>query len=42
MTQKIIVLLAFLFTSLIVNAQNTVIKAGHFFDARNGKMLENG
>jgi imidazolonepropionase-like amidohydrolase len=41
MTQKIIVLLAFLFTSLIVNAQNTVIKAGHFFDARNGKMLEN-
>lgn len=26
-------------TSLIVNAQNTVIKAGHFFDAQSGKML---
>lgn len=39
--KKILHLLTFLFTSLIVNAQNTVIKAGHFFDARNGKMLEN-
>ena len=41
MTKKIILLLAFLITSLIINAQNTVIKAGHFFDARNGKMLKN-
>tara|TARA_R110002051_G_C8678995_1_gene491496 strand:- start:51 stop:1304 length:1254 start_codon:yes stop_codon:yes gene_type:complete len=41
MNKKIIFLLAFLITSLIGNAQNTVIKAGHFFDARNGKMLEN-
>ncbi len=41
MTKKIIFLLAFLITSLTINAQNTVIKAGHFFDARNGKMLEN-
>ncbi len=40
MTKKIIFLLAFLTTSLTINAQNTVIKAGHFFDARNGKMLE--
>lgn len=39
--KQILYLLTFLFTSLIVNAQNTVIKAGHFFDARNGKMLEN-
>ncbi len=38
---QIIFLITFLFTSLIVNAQNTVIKAGYFFDARNGKMLEN-
>ena len=41
MTKKILFLLAFLIISLILNAQNTVIKAGHFFDARNGKMLEN-
>lgn len=41
MTKNIIFLLAFLITSLTINAQNTVIKAGHFFDARNGKMLEN-
>lgn len=34
-------ILALLITSLSINAQNTVIKAGHFFDARNGKMLEN-
>jgi imidazolonepropionase-like amidohydrolase len=39
--KQILYLLTFLFTSLIVNAQTTVIKAGHFFDARNGKMLEN-
>jgi len=41
MVNKIFFFLVFLLTSLIVNAQNTVIKAGHFFDARNGKMLEN-
>jgi imidazolonepropionase-like amidohydrolase len=41
MTKKIIFLLAFLITSLTINAQNTVIRAGHYFDARNGKMLEN-
>tara|TARA_B110000971_G_C19980632_1_gene487153 strand:+ start:494 stop:1531 length:1038 start_codon:yes stop_codon:yes gene_type:complete len=41
MDNKILFLLVFLLTSLTVNAQNTVIKAGHFFDARNGKMLEN-
>lgn len=34
-------LLTLFITSLSINAQNTVIKAGHFFDARNGKMLEN-
>ena len=41
MIKSTIFLLAFLITSLTINAQNTVIKAGHFFDARNGKMLEN-
>ncbi|WP_432410541.1 amidohydrolase family protein [Rasiella sp. SM2506] len=39
--KKLLVLLTFIFTSLLVNAQNTVIKAGHFFDARSGKMLDN-
>ncbi|MDC1011969.1 amidohydrolase family protein [Flavobacteriaceae bacterium] len=33
--------LVFLICSLTVSAQNTVIKAGHFFDARKGKMLKN-
>lgn len=41
MVNKIVFLLVFLFTSLIISAQNTVIRAGHFFDARNGKMLDN-
>lgn len=41
MTKYILSLLAFLITALTINAQNTVIKAGHFFDARNGKMLDN-
>ncbi len=41
MTKNIIFLLVYLITSLTINAQNTVIKAGHFFDARNGKMLDN-
>ncbi|WP_445732329.1 amidohydrolase family protein [Mariniflexile sp.] len=39
--KQTLILLTFLFTFLLVNAQNTVIKAGHFFDARNGKMLDN-
>ena len=33
--------LTVLFFILVANAQNTVIKAGHMFDARNGKMLKN-
>jgi imidazolonepropionase-like amidohydrolase len=31
----------FLFIGLNTFAQNTVIKAGHFFDARTGKMIDN-
>ena len=41
MVNKILFLLVFLFTSLTISSQNTVIRAGHFFDARNGKMLDN-
>lgn len=41
MTKNILFILAFLITTSTIIAQNTVIKAGHFFDARNGKMLEN-
>ena len=41
MVNKTTSFLIFLICSLIVNAQNTVIKAGHFFDARKGKMLNN-
>ena len=41
MTNKIIHLLVLLITCFTINAQNTVIKAGHFFDAQSGKMLEN-
>lgn len=41
MTKNIMPFLFFLMASLTINAQNTVIKAGHFFDARNGKILEN-
>ena len=33
--------LTLLFLTLAINAQNTVIKAGHLFDARSGKMLDN-
>ncbi|MGB2086941.1 MAG: amidohydrolase family protein, partial [Flavobacteriaceae bacterium] len=33
--------LVFLLSYLTISAQNTVIKAGHFFDARKGKMLKN-
>ncbi len=39
--KKIIFLLCLLVLSITISAQNTVIKAGHFFDARTGKMLEN-
>ncbi len=41
MTTKITIALLFLISILSVQAQNTVIKAGHFFDARSGKMLDN-
>ncbi len=41
MTIKIKIALVLLVTSFTANAQNTVIKAGHFFDARAGKMLDN-
>lgn len=41
MTIKIKIALILLIASLSTNAQNTVIKAGHLFDARSGKMLEN-
>jgi imidazolonepropionase-like amidohydrolase len=41
MTKNILFLLAIVITTSTINAQNTVIKAGHFFDARNGKMLDN-
>lgn len=41
--QKIKILLISLLSvfSVDLSAQNTVIKAGHFFDSRNGKMLDN-
>ncbi len=39
--KQILFLLSILFTAFILNAQTTVIKAGHFFDARSGQMLEN-
>ena len=41
MTTKITIALLLLISILSVQAQNTVIKAGHFFDARSGKMLDN-
>ena len=41
MINKTASFLVFLICSLTVSAQNTVIKAGHFFDARKGKMLKN-
>ena len=40
-TTKITITLFFLISVLIAKTQNVVIKAGHFFDARNGKMLDN-
>lgn len=41
MVNKTASFLVFLICSLTVSAQNTVIKAGHFFDARKGNMLKN-
>jgi len=38
---KIFITVLFLFVGLNTFAQNTVIKAGHFFDARTGKMIDN-
>ncbi|MCX6331841.1 MAG: amidohydrolase family protein [Bacteroidetes bacterium] len=38
---KNIISVLFLFVGLTTFAQNTVIKAGHFFDARTGKMIDN-
>ena len=35
------IFLSFFLFALSANAQNTVIKAGHLFDARSGKMLDN-
>jgi imidazolonepropionase-like amidohydrolase len=41
MTSRITISLLLCITALTASAQNTVIKAGHFFDARTGKMLDN-
>ena len=41
MTKFIKFLFLCIITSFTINAQNTVIKAGHFYDSRNGKMLNN-
>jgi imidazolonepropionase-like amidohydrolase len=41
MTKKIKITLLLVISTLGIQAQNTVIKAGHFFDSRNGKMLDN-
>lgn len=41
MTRKIRILLILLISNVTAQAQNTVIKAGHLFDARSGKMLDN-
>ncbi|MDB5205181.1 MAG: hypothetical protein JWR72_256 [Flavisolibacter sp.] len=41
MTFNLRLLALLLFISLSANAQTTVIKAGHMFDARSGKMLAN-
>ena len=35
------IFLSFFLFAFSANAQNTVIKAGHLFDARSGKMLDN-
>lgn len=41
MTKKITIAAILLISTFLTQAQNTIIKAGHFFDARNGKMLDN-
>ncbi|MGB2245633.1 MAG: amidohydrolase family protein [Flavobacteriaceae bacterium] len=41
MVNKTAFFLVFLLSYLTISAQNTVIKAGHFFDARKGKMVQN-
>ena len=41
MTIKITTALILLIATLAAQVQNTVIKAGHFFEARSGKMLDN-
>lgn len=38
---KISITLILLISTLTAQSQNTLIKAGHFFDARSGKMLDN-
>ncbi len=40
-TETVKVLTIVLFLTFAANAQTTVIKAGHLFDARSGKMLDN-
>jgi len=40
-TETFKILAKLLFLTFAANAQNTVIKAGHLFDARSGKMLDN-
>lgn len=41
MNKNIKLLLLLFISSFTICAQNTVIKAGHFYDSRSGKMLEN-
>ncbi|OYU93392.1 MAG: hypothetical protein CFE21_20780 [Bacteroidetes bacterium B1(2017)] len=41
MMTKISITLILLISTLTAQSQNTLIKAGHFFDARSGKMLDN-
>ena len=41
LTETLKISMLLLFFILTATAQNTVIKAGHLFDARNGKMLDN-
>ena len=41
LTKLLTIALAIVFLTPVTNAQNTVIRAGHLFNARSGKMLEN-
>lgn len=41
MTKNILILLLILTVSFYSNAQKSIIKAGHYFDSRTGKMIEN-